>query len=101
MIKELKTYYEATDALAKAFVKKHFEENDFIEPLQWWVGDDIGGVYCVNDYYFDVDFMTTALKNKATLGQVIDYYDLSLEAYENSKTIANFKNYIKYGFTYV
>lgn len=100
MKKELKAYYEATDNLAKFFANKYFTDKN-CEPEEWWVADDIGGVYHVNDYYFDINYMATALEYNATFDQVADYYDLALEAYENKKTIANFKNYLKHGFTYV
>ena len=94
---KVKEWEVATQALADEFAKIYFGE----DADSWWVADCIGGVFHVNDYYFNVDDMLTALKFNATFEQVVDYYDLALEAIENEKTIANFENYIKYNITYI
>jgi hypothetical protein len=97
-MKAIKEWRNATDNLAKAFAKKYFPD----EPTQYnfWVGDDIGGVFCVCEMFFDVDRMVTALELKATFDQLYDYYHAEIDhATENPEKPfrINFKNFVKYG----
>ena len=93
----VKEWEFSTQKLAKEFTRKYFGD----DADNWWVGDDISGVYHVNGYFFDVSRMLQALKLNATLDQLIDYYDLEVEAFDNKKTLASFQNYVKYGMIYV
>lgn len=88
---------KVTQALVDEFVLKYFGE----DADAWWVADRVGDVFHVNSYFFDLSYMMTALKLNATFEQIVDYYDLTLEAFSNKKKIGNFENYIKHGITYV
>lgn len=98
--KDIEVWERKTDYLATLFVYKYFgEDADY-----YWIGDDIGGVIEVNDYYFDLDRMREALKYGATKKKLFAYYDLELEMgmkkkfKEKSITEmigVNFRNYLK------
>ena len=101
MKEKLNNWKEVTNDLAIFFAEKYFKDEEDDTPEYWWIADEVGGRFYVNDYDFSVNDMATAIENNATFDQIDEYYDLRLESYENGKTIANFKNFIKYGFTYV
>ncbi len=98
-MKVIKDWRKATEELAMIFVKKYFpSERD--GRYYFWVGDEIGSVFCVSDMFFDVNRMIEALENKATYQQISDYADIELEHALKSlgiPTPINFKNYVKYG----
>ncbi len=88
----LKNYEKAAQELADCFVKKYFDKDASCE----WVGDRIGDVYMVNDYWFDVDRMREALEFGATKEQLFEYYDLELETHQKGEKLAlNFTNYLR------
>jgi len=97
-MKEIKDYEKACEAIAAKFVKKYFRKS---YPDSFWVNDDIGGIFFVNDFYFGIDRMIMALKYKATFNQLLDYYQMQLEMGMNEKafqgrTLFNFENYLRY-----
>lgn len=99
MDKIIQNWKDATEAVAKVFTRKYFPTERYGKDTSW-VGDEIGGIYCVSDYFFNIDRMLEALENDATIGQLIDYYDKELEyAMENEgKSMRiNFRNYVRYG----
>lgn len=78
MKKEIKAWKEATEAIAKVFTKKYFPDEEYRVDT-YWVGDEVGGVYCVADRFFNVDRMIEALELGATYEQISEYEDLELE----------------------
>ena len=100
MNKVIEKWREATDEVAKAFAEKYFPEQEYNVDT-FWVGDEIGSVFCIADMFFNVDRMIEAIELNATFDQMYDYYDAELEhCQEDSEKPMpiNFKNYIKYGF---
>ena len=94
-IKLINNWEQATQAIADEFKSKYFKNyaND------WWVNDDIGGVFQIGDYFFGLDRMIEALRYGATRKKLLEYYDYELElAMKIEKPKINFKNFIKYGF---
>lgn len=95
IMKEIIQYEKACEAIKDKFIKKYFKDayNDW-----FWVGEKIGGVFYINNYYFNIDFMITALKYKATIDQIFDYYNAEVDygLREDQGQKFNFKNYLKY-----
>jgi len=100
MNKQLQNYYNAVEDLTKLFCKRYFKDT-YEYDVNDWVASDIGGVICINDYFFGMNYIETAIKHKATKKELFDYYDYSLENYE-SKSIISFENYLRYfrGFSF-
>lgn len=97
MNKVIKKWRDATEELAKVFVEKYFPQQ-VNSKYVYWVGDEIGGVLYVCDYFFNIDAMIDALELNATVDQLIDYYDMEVDyGMEDKPVPVNFKNYIKYG----
>jgi hypothetical protein len=95
MNKELKTYYNAIENLTKVFCKRYFK-NVYKYKAEDWVGTDIGGVICINDFWFNADEIVVAIKHKATKKELFSYYDYSYEKRLNSEDCVSFTNYLKY-----
>jgi hypothetical protein len=82
----------STDILAKAFVQKYFGEDATEE---WWVSDDIGGVYVINDYFFSVHDIVDFLKYDYSTKKMFEYYDYALKLATKEETPINIKNWKK------
>ena len=87
-MKEIKNYEKACQNILKKINDIYFNAAADID----WIADEIGGVAIISDFFFDMDFMLTALRYNASEKQFFDYYDLMTE----EKTKCNFKNYIVY-----
>lgn len=90
MNKQLKAYYKSIEDLTKLFCRKYFDEV-YEYDTNDWVAGDIGDVICINDYWFNMSDIETAIKYSASEKELFDYYDSTLEGKEIS-----FKNYLKY-----
>ena len=87
-MKEIKNYEKACQSISKKINNIYFDDCASTD----WVADEIGGIAIISDFFFDMDFMLTALRYNASEKQFFDYYDLAME----EKTECNFKNYILY-----
>jgi hypothetical protein len=101
MNKYLKNYYNAVQELTKEFCKKYFK-GVYEYNVSDWAGGEIGGIICINDYYFDFKNIEIAIKYKATKKELFDYYDESYEKYIAGEDCINFEHYLKYyrGFSF-
>lgn len=77
----LKQYYFACDVLANNFANKYFGK----DAECWWVADEIGGVYYINDYWFSVSEMADFVKYKYTRKEMFGYKNQQTECYESKK----------------
>ena len=98
--KVIKQWRDATEDIAKTFVKKYYPEQRYgIDTF--WVGDCVGDVFFTADMFFDMERMLEALELDATFDQLCDYHDAEIEHAEKDAekpTLVNFKNYVKHGF---
>lgn len=93
MRKELKNWEKETNKLKDIFVKKYFGDsaNDV-----YWIGDEIGFILCVNDYFFDLQRIGEAIKYNASVKRFFEYHNKELElAIKNKKMDIAFRNYLK------
>ena len=97
-IKAIKDYEDACTQVTEVFIEKYYKRD---EPYTFWVGDEIGGVFFINDDCFNIDRMLDALKYNASEDKLFEYQDYELEhaLSENGDkpTPINFKNFVKYG----
>ena len=101
MNKKLKNYYNAVEELTKLFCNKYFK-GVYEYDVNDWVGGDIGGIICINDYWYSLSNIEIAIKYKATKKELFDYYDISYERSINGKKCVSLKTYLEYyrGFSY-
>lgn len=70
-----------TNELAEYFAIKYFGK----ATEHWWIADDKGGVYCINDYFFDLKDMVDFIRYHYSVEKMFEYYEYSLNYYENRK----------------
>ena len=85
---------DETNKLVEIFVNRYFYKG-----VDWyWVGNEVGFVLCVNDYFFNLSHILTALRFNCSDTKLFEFYDLELEHHTNGKDMPiNFENFIKYG----
>lgn len=92
--KLITAWEKATDNIAEAFLLKYFDrKRDRYD--EWWVGDEIGGIMCINDYWFDLHTMLLALRCDVSEKILFSYYDYALECHTDDKQCINFETYIR------
>jgi len=91
MIKELKNYHNAIDALANKFVEIYYGEAD----PEWTDGS--GSCLLVGDYYWSMSDIENALTLKISEDKLFEYYDLRLDAGMKDEGFQNMKTFAKYG----
>ena len=101
MSKYLKNYYNAVEELTKKFCKKYFK-GVYEYDVNDWVGGYIGGIICINDYWFYLNDIVIAIKYKATKKELFGFYEYNLEKLLTKKDCVSFEHYLKYfrGFSF-
>ena len=81
MKQDLKFYYDACTKVADMFVKQYFTDKDIIlDDLDiWWVAYNPGTVLQINGYFWDMETMVEALKERVSKKTLFEYYDWSVE----------------------
>lgn len=95
-------YFEACERIKEAFISKYYiyETLDRESIDDFWVGDDIGGVICINDYFHNLKDMVDALILDCPREKFFEWYDYSLENYEKKDAIHyNLKSFMALKFT--
>jgi hypothetical protein len=84
-----KEWEATTNHLAFQFALKYFgKDADY-----WWIADEIGGVFCIADYFFNVMDMADFLRYNYTRKAMFEYYDYALKCHEKSKSPINIKTW--------
>jgi hypothetical protein len=90
-------YEQACNELVWSFISKYFigEELKKEHVEWWWVGDGVGTVVAINDYFFDMPMIYKSMKLNVDSKLLFEYYDYALECYQNNKRPEyNFQNFI-------
>ncbi|MES2060237.1 MAG: hypothetical protein V4438_04370 [Patescibacteria group bacterium] len=82
-----KEWEATTNQLAEQFALKYFGKD--VET--YWIADEIGGVYSVADYFFNVNTMADFLRYNYTRKSMFEYYDYHLKCLENKESPINIK----------
>lgn len=91
--KLLDNYYNACNALLKAFCEKH--SFDYEDARQNWVAGCVGETVCCGDYYFNMDVIVTDLKENAPEEELLRWYDYMLECHYLGVNGYNFHSWLK------
>lgn len=68
-----------TNKLVEHFIKKYFEVEDASDVEMYWIGDDIGSVCMINDYFFNMTDIKFCLKNNVRVNKLFEWYNYVLE----------------------
>ena len=85
----LQQYYEACKELMGEFVRIYYKESGIEDTEVWWVSNNIGTVACINDYYWNMEDMATAIKHNISEKVLFDWYDTT-----NGGSNINLINYL-------
>lgn len=81
----LQEYENAVHSITVFFARKYF--GDYYQYNTGdWVGQVVGGVICINDYWFNFDDMLQYLKYGYTKKQMFAYYDYALDCTEDKRS---------------
>ncbi len=69
----LKQYENAVEQITITFANKYFGKH-YEYKVSDWVAKEIGGVICINDYWFSVDDMISFMKYKYTKKLMFAHY---------------------------
>lgn len=90
----VKDYWKACDKIAEAFVEKYFPDGPGFD-APFWIGDQIGEVLAVNDYFFDLNVMVDALKFNTSEEELFGWYDHVTVFAAKGQEITSLRNYLK------
>lgn len=96
MNEAIKQYKQACEEVREAFVQKYYNTYPEWTDESEWVAGDIGGVLAVNDEYWSIADMVTALKLDANEKDLFDWYNDSIDAAIRQQEYYNLENYLKY-----
>ena len=70
-MESINKYEQACNALVQDFIDKYYtgSKQDY-----HWAGDEIGGVLCIGDEFWNVNNVVDSLKYKPTEEQLFDWY---------------------------
>ena len=87
----VKKWNKATNELAEAFAKKYFEGEEI-----HWVGDIVGGILTISDYFYEVDLVKESFELDASWELLNGFYEYSMECYDKGEDKkVNFRNYVR------
>lgn len=77
----------------RLFCEKH--GFDYEDTKDSWVGNEVGGVACVGDYFVDMGVIIADIEMDAPEHEFMEWYDYCLDANEFGLVAPNFKSWIK------
>lgn len=87
---EFLTLWEyATNNLAEYFSARYFGNG----AESYWIADDIGGVFVIADYFFNLSDMVDFIKHSYSKEKMFEYYDFALKEHTEGRVPTNIKNY--------
>jgi len=90
-LEQLKRKYESScNEYVRRFCKKQ------VMNFEGWVGDDIGGIACCNDFFFNLNDIILDINTKQAKGSIIDWYYENLEHVHKDSFTYTAINYYSY-----
>jgi hypothetical protein len=83
---------KATMDLAMLFTTKYFGK---VSVEQWWVGEHVGGVLYINDWFFDFEDIVEFMRHNYSKKMLFQYMEDREKADEKGGKIFNIKDYKK------
>lgn len=86
-------YVRGCNACLQLFCEKH--GYDYEDAKASWVGNEVGGIVCVNDYFVDMQTIIDDVDLATTEDEFLKWYDYCLEASEFGLPTPNYKSWVK------
>ena len=97
MNKLRKSYIKLCNEIAEAFAERYFVQGDGDDSYteEWyWAGGEPGDVFCISDYFFQLEDMVRFIDSELTFYQLDKFYWQWLEEDKGQRRI-NARNWIK------
>ena len=85
-------YEEAVENLASAFIEKYYGTE---ATEVWWVAEQVGGVLIINDGFWNLEDIVTALRLKIPKRVLFKWDSDSLDAAMKEETFMNLNTFFK------
>lgn len=97
MNKYLTNWYEATQDVAEEFIRKYIMQDDLerADVEAFWIGDQVGGMLCVNDQFISLLTMVDALRLECPVDVFHEWYSKSFDDYSAGSTAINLDHYLR------
>lgn len=90
----IQQYEMACQTIVNAFVEKYFGRLADVDYR--CVADDVTGVWCINDYWFNVPDMIELMRYKYSKKKMFEWYDYDMEAVrKNDEPVVCIRDYKK------
>lgn len=76
----------------RLFCEKH--GFDYEDAKYSWVGNEIGGITCVSDYFVDMGVIIADIEMNTTEHDFVEWYNYCLDANEFGLVVPNFKSWV-------
>jgi hypothetical protein len=95
--KALGNYYAACESILVKFTMQYYcdKETKLTDVYIDWVGDQIGGVASINDEFWSMDDMVTALELDYPNKKLFEWYWYSVDERMENRSPINMRNYLK------
>ena len=71
----MKKWEQATNSLVENWIRKYFEVSDKESLDYFWVCDEVGGVFCFADFFFDLQTVLTCYRFDVSKDVLFSWYD--------------------------
>ena len=98
MNKYVKAFNKAADGIAEEFLRKYYPDEVCPSDDIYWVADQQGGIFYINDSFWGFLDMVTALTLEIPSEKLFAWHEESLEYHQATATpdgFPNLKNYIR------
>lgn len=108
MITPLQDYEKSCNRIKSSFIRSLYPDKEdqrriLAHEEGYWVGDEVGRVFCWWDWFVDMEMMIGYFRYGYTPEQFFEYYDVTAEIFANNQekpiqdegVIPNMKNWLK------
>jgi len=93
--KELDKYYIQCNRILDLFIEKYYAEYGY-SPEFYWIAEETGEVASIDDDFWNMSDMITALRLNIEEDTLFEWYYDSIDARLKKETVVNLKNYIQF-----
>lgn len=82
------------EAACNNYVREFIKKHEFDTCDAYWVGDDVGGIFAISDYFFDMDTIRIDIDENPDESELLEWYDYRLDAMDYGLITPNYHSWI-------
>lgn len=86
-------YNKGCNEYLRLFCEKH--EYDYEDAKDSWVGNSVGGIVCVGDYFVDIATLKADIDMDAPVDEFLKWYDYCTDVAEFGLTTPNYESWLR------